>query len=79
MTTGGWRVLLWDDDTNTIPTVAFVLHRVVGLPLGQAMDLPVTVDRDKVAEVAVVGDRFEAEVIAARMQVFGLHSGVVPA
>jgi hypothetical protein len=79
MTTGGWRVLLWDDITNTIPTMAFVLHRVVGLPLGRAMDLPAKVQNEKVVEVAVFADRSEAEVLVGRMQVFGLHSGVVAA
>jgi ATP-dependent Clp protease adapter protein ClpS len=74
-----WRVLLWDDNYNTIPTVAFVLHRVVGLPIGQAMDLPLKLDNEKVAEVAVFDDRFDAEVLTGRMQVFGLHSGVAPA
>jgi ATP-dependent Clp protease adapter protein ClpS len=71
--------VLWDDDVNTIATVAYVLHRVVGLPLGQAMDLPVVVDREGVAEVALLADRYDAEVLVGRMQVFGLHAGVVAA
>jgi ATP-dependent Clp protease adapter protein ClpS len=77
--TGGWRVVVWDDDTNTVATVAFVLHRVVGLPLGTAMDLPHEVSARGVAEVARYDLLEDAEVVAARMQVFGLHSGVVPA
>jgi ATP-dependent Clp protease adaptor protein ClpS len=71
--------VLWDDDLNTGATVAFVLHRVVGLPLGSAMDLPLVVDRAGVAQVALMADRYDAEVLAGRMQVFGLHAGVVAA
>jgi ATP-dependent Clp protease adapter protein ClpS len=79
MTSAGWRVVLWDDDSNTVATAAFVLHRVVGLPLGTALDLPHEVSERGVAEVALYDDQEDAEVTAARMQVFGLHSGVVPA
>ncbi|CAM3589862.1 ATP-dependent Clp protease adaptor ClpS [Kibdelosporangium persicum] len=71
-------MVLWDDDTNTPATVAFVLHRVVGLPLGTALDLPHEVDARGVAEVGRYDDLEDAELTAARMQVFGLHSGVVP-
>ncbi|MFC0111148.1 ATP-dependent Clp protease adaptor ClpS [Kibdelosporangium aridum] len=79
MSSGGWRVLLWDDDVNSVATVAFVLHRVVGLALGTALDLPHEVDSRGVAEVGCYDNLEDAEVTAARMQVFGLHSGVVPA
>jgi hypothetical protein len=79
MTTGGWRVVLWDEQFNTGATVAFVLHRVVGLPLGDAMAIPTLVERQQTVQVAWSADRSEAEVLAARMLVFGLHAGVVAA
>ncbi|MFD1047790.1 hypothetical protein ACFQ1S_20750, partial [Kibdelosporangium lantanae] len=47
MTTGGWRVVVWDDPVNTAPTMAFVLHRVMGLPLGDAMGTPLQVTETK--------------------------------
>lgn len=71
--------MLWDDPVNTAPTVAFVLHRVMGLPLGDALSVPTQVERQQTVQVAWSADRFEAEVLAARMLVFGLHAGVVPA
>jgi ATP-dependent Clp protease adapter protein ClpS len=79
MTGGGWRVVLWDDDINTVATVAFVLHRVIGLPIGKALDIPHEVDGRGVAEIAVLDDLEQAEILAARMQVFGVHGGVIPA
>nr|CEL15246.1 hypothetical protein [Kibdelosporangium sp. MJ126-NF4]CTQ95713.1 hypothetical protein [Kibdelosporangium sp. MJ126-NF4] len=72
-------MVLWDDDINTKATVAFVLHRVVGLPLGKSLDLPAEVDERGVAQVGIFDGLAEAELVAARMQVFGLHSGVVRA
>jgi ATP-dependent Clp protease adapter protein ClpS len=79
MTTGGWRVVLWDDDVNTVPTAAYVLHRVMGLPLDEALELPAQLEHRQTVQVAWSADRFEAEVMAARMAVFGLHAGVVAA
>jgi ATP-dependent Clp protease adapter protein ClpS len=79
MTGGGWRVVLWDDDVNTVATAAFVLHRVVGLPLGRSLDLPVQAHERGTVEVAVFPDREDAEVVVARMLVFGVHGGVIPA
>lgn len=72
-------MVLWDDPVNTAPTVAFVLHRVMGLPLGEAMGAPLQVERQQTVQIAWSADRFEAEVMAARMLVFGLHAGVAPA
>jgi ATP-dependent Clp protease adapter protein ClpS len=79
MTGGGWRVVLWDDDVNTIATAAYVLHRVVGLSLGQSMDLPVQAHERGTAQVAVFDDLEDAEIVVARMHVFGVHGGVIPA
>jgi ATP-dependent Clp protease adapter protein ClpS len=75
--TGGWQVVLWDDDANTEATAAYVLHRVAGLTLAEATDIPARVHRDRTVTVASFAERHEAEVLAARMQVFGLHAGVV--
>ncbi|TCO62548.1 hypothetical protein EV192_102687 [Actinocrispum wychmicini] len=69
-------MVLRDDDINTGATVAFVLHRVVGLPLDQAMDIPARLEGGQMASVAYLSDQHDAEVLAARMQVFGLHSEV---
>jgi ATP-dependent Clp protease adapter protein ClpS len=79
MTGGGWRVVLWDDDINTVAAVAFVLHRVIGLPIDKALEIPHEVEGRGVAEIAVFADLEQAEILAARLQVFGLHGGVIPA
>jgi ATP-dependent Clp protease adapter protein ClpS len=79
MATGGWQVVLWDDDINTVATVAFVLHRVAGLPIGPALEVPQHVNERGGAQVALFDDQADAEVLAARLQVFGLHGGVMPA
>jgi ATP-dependent Clp protease adapter protein ClpS len=79
MTSGGWRVVLWNDDINSVTTVAFVLHRLIGMSIGKALDLPHEVHERGVMEIAVLDDREQAEMMVARMQVFGLHGGVIPA
>ncbi|MEV4312735.1 ATP-dependent Clp protease adaptor ClpS [Actinocrispum sp. NPDC049592] len=74
-----WRIVLWDDDMNTGATMTFVLHRVVGLTLAQAVDLTHQVGREGFAQVPVIADQQETGVVAARMQVFGLRVEVAPA
>ncbi|HEY3752716.1 MAG TPA: ATP-dependent Clp protease adaptor ClpS [Pseudonocardiaceae bacterium] len=72
----GWQVDVCDDDVNTMHAVAYLLHRVCGMSLQDALRTMTTTHEQGSAEIGRFDSQDEAEQLAARLQTYGLHAVV---
>jgi ATP-dependent Clp protease adapter protein ClpS len=72
----GWRVVVGNDDVNMMSAVAYLLHRICGMSLPDAVQAMRRVHEHGAAEVGRFSGQDEAEQLAARLQSHGLHGQV---
>lgn len=74
-----WAVYLHDDNVNSYDGVIYALYRLVGLQVGDALHTATFVHERGAAEVGRFTELADAELLTARLQVFGLHATVAAA
>lgn len=74
-----WVVYVHNDNVNSYDGVIYALYRTVGLQVGDALHTTTFVHEHGAAEVGRFADQAEAELLTARLQVFGLHASVAAA
>lgn len=72
----GWRVVVLDDDVNSRDVVVYTLRRLCGMSLADAVTIMWRIHVTGSWEVGVFAAQGEAEELAARLQVAGLHGAV---
>lgn len=75
----GWVVLIHNDNVNSFDGVIYALHRIVGLAVGDALHSTMFVHERGTAEVGRFAELADAELLTARLQVFGLHATLAAA
>jgi hypothetical protein len=71
-----WVVRVHYDDVNTAQSMAYGLHRIIGLPIRDAWKRMAEVQECGSADVGWFDNHMEAEHLVARFLVFGLHATV---
>jgi ATP-dependent Clp protease adapter protein ClpS len=72
----GWQVDVCADDVNTSHAVAYLLHRLCGMSLQDALRTTTRTHELGSAEIGRFDSQDEAEQLAARLQTYGLHAVV---
>jgi ATP-dependent Clp protease adaptor protein ClpS len=70
----GWAVFVHDDNVNSMDGVVYALHRIAGIAVGDAVNLTLFVMERGDVEVGRFPELADAELLTARLQVFGLHA-----
>jgi ATP-dependent Clp protease adapter protein ClpS len=71
-----YRVVVLDDNLNTVTLVTDVINRACGVPLPEAVSLARQIDAEGRATVGLAQTRQDAEVMTARLLGFGLHAKI---
>lgn len=74
-----WVVYIHNDNVNSYDGVIYALFRIVGLQVGDALHTTTFVHERGAAEVGRFAELADAELLTARLQVFGLHATVAAA
>ncbi len=73
-----WVVRVENDDVNSTHSMVYALHRLTGLPVGDAWKRMTEINECGSADIGRFDGREDAERLAVRCLVFGLHATVGP-